>query len=97
MKCRVSLCGKQESSLNLRYKSGKHLDYNNADVFTIKNPANAFLPSQGLTSSYIFCRGRDYFVYPNNYAQYVQHYKNTIQHGGISLEEMIVPVVTIEN
>jgi CheY-like chemotaxis protein len=86
----------KESSFNLRYKNGKHLDYSSADVFTIKNPADAFLPAEGLTSSYIFCRGYDYFVYPNNYAQYVQYYKNTIQHGGISLEEMIVPVVTIE-
>jgi CheY-like chemotaxis protein len=88
--------GDKESSSNLRYKNGKYLDYNSADVFTIKNPADAFLPSGSLVSSYIFCRGRDYFVYPNNYAQYVQYYKNTIQHGGISLEEMVVPVVTLE-
>jgi hypothetical protein len=89
--------GDREMSSNLRYKNGKHLDCNNADVFTIKSPADAFLPADEITSSYIFCKGHDYFVYPNNYAQYVQYYKNTIQHGGISLEEMIVPIITMEN
>ena len=89
--------GDKESSFNLRYKNGSNLDYNSADVFAVKNPADAFLPSEGLTSSYIFCRKYDYFVYPNNYAQYVKYYKNTIQHGGISLEEMIVPIITIES
>ncbi|MDR1739637.1 MAG: bifunctional response regulator/alkaline phosphatase family protein [Bacteroidales bacterium] len=93
----IRIRGDRETSFNLRYKSGRHLEYDAKDVFTIKNPADAFLPKSNLTSSYIFCRNHDYLVYPNNYSQYVQYYKNTIQHGGISLEELLIPVITMEN
>jgi CheY-like chemotaxis protein len=93
----IRIRGDRETSFNLRYKSGRHLDYDPKEVFTIKNPLDAFLPQNKLTSSYIFCKNHDYLVYPNNYSQYVQYYKNTIQHGGISLEELLIPVITMEN
>jgi DNA-binding response OmpR family regulator len=89
----VKVVGDRNTTTNLRYKSGKSLNYNTREVFEIKNPAEAFLPQTNVSTSYIFCGRNDFFAYPNNYNYYVNFYKNTFQHGGISLEEMLVPVI----
>lgn len=91
----VRVKGDASVSVNLRYKQGRLLDYNPKEVFEVKDPAKAFLPRRHVTSPYIFCHENDFFAYPNNYNQYVQHYTNTFQHGGISMEEVMVPFITL--
>lgn len=91
----VKIVGDRNTNTNLRYKLGKNLAYDNKDLFVIKEPAKAFLPAPNLSTSYVFATGDSFFAYPNNYNYYVSYYKNTFQHGGISLEEMIVPLVTM--
>jgi hypothetical protein len=78
--------------LNLRYKTGKSLTYNNKDVYAVKDPRRIHLPSINMSSSYIFAKGDYFLAYPNNYNYYANYYKNSFQHGGISLEEMIIPL-----
>ena len=73
-----------------------HID-NPKEVFEVKDPAKIFLPRRHITSPYIFCHGNDFFAYPNNYNQYVQYYTNTFQHGGVSLEEVLIPFITLRN
>ncbi len=87
--------GDKKTSTNLRYKMGKNLDYNRKDVFEIRKPQEAHLPVSNLTSSYIFAVSDDFLAYPNNYNYYVNYYKNTFQHGGVSLDEMILPAITL--
>lgn len=87
--------GDKNTSSNLRYKMGKNLDYNKKEVFEIKNPKDALLPGSNLTSSYIFALNNDFLAYPNNYNHYAKYYKNTFQHGGISMEEMLIPAITL--
>ncbi len=91
----VRIQGDRETSANLRYKTGRNLNYNRKEVFEITRPEQAHLPKSNLTSSYVFAWGRDFLVYPNNYNQYVRYYKSTFQHGGISMEEMIVPFIVL--
>lgn len=86
--------GDRTTNTNLRYKQGKNLNFNAKEVFLIKNPHEALLPKVNMSSSYIFAKEDGYFVYPNNYNQFVNYYNETFQHGGISLEEMIIPVAT---
>ena len=85
--------GDKNTTTNLRYKTGKNLQYNQKEVFEVRDPAKAMLPRQHVSSSFIFAKEDEYFVYPNNYNYYVNFYKNTFQHGGLSLEEMIIPFV----
>ena len=92
----IKVIGDRNTNTNLRYKVGKNLTYNPKEVFEIKNPAQAGLPSPNLSSAYIFATGKDFFAYPNNYNHYVQYYKDTFQHGGISMEEMLIPLVTMQ-
>ena len=87
--------GDKNTNTNLRYKLGKALNYSGKEVFEIKEPAKAFLPQPNISTSYIFATGNKFFAYPNNYNHYVQYYKDTFQHGGISMEEMLVPFVTM--
>ena len=87
--------GDRNTTTNLRYKTGKNLSYDKRDVLEVKNPHDAFLPKQHVSSSFIFVRDDKYFVYPNNYSYYAGFYKNTFQHGGISLEEMLIPLVVL--
>jgi len=87
--------GDRNVNTNLRYKQGKALDYNPKEVFEVKNPADAFLPKQNVSTRYIFAKEDKFFAYPNNYNHYVNYYRNTFQHGGISLEEMIIPYITL--
>ena len=91
----TKIVGDKTVNTNLRYKQGRALDYNAKEVFEVKNPADAFLPKQNVSSRFIFAREDKYFVYPNNYNHFVNYYKNTFQHGGISLEEMIIPYITL--
>ena len=88
--------GDRSVNSNLRYKQGKNLNYKSSDVFEIKRPEEYFLPNQNVSSKYIFAKEDMYFVYQNNYNQFVNMYKNTYQHGGVSLEEMLIPVVTLK-
>lgn len=91
----VKVVGDKNTNTNLRYKLGKNLGYNSRQVFEIKNPARFGLPSPNVSTSYIFALKNEFFAYPNNYNYYVQYYKDTFQHGGISLEEMLVPLIVM--
>ncbi|HPD94516.1 MAG TPA: PglZ domain-containing protein [Tenuifilaceae bacterium] len=91
----VKVIGDKSTSTNLRYKLGRNLNYSHKDVFEIKTPADVHLPRTTISSSYIFAFGNNFFAYPNNYNYYVNYYRDTFQHGGISLEEMIIPVIVL--
>ncbi len=91
----VRIIGDRNTNTNLRYKLGKNLSYNDREVFTIKEPAKAQLPQPNLSTSYVFATGESFFAYPNNYNYYVSYYKDTFQHGGISMEEMLIPLITL--
>lgn len=93
----VKVVGDKNTNTNLRYKLGKSLDYNPKQVFEMKRPADFHLPSPNLSTTYIFAMNNDFFAYPNNYNHYVNYYRDTFQHGGISLEEMMIPLVTLES
>lgn len=90
----VKVIGDRNTNTNLRYKQGKNLNFNPKEVFLVKKPGDAKLPLQHLSSSFIFAKPDTFFVYPNNYNHFVNHYSDTFQHGGISLEEMIIPFAT---
>lgn len=92
----TKVVGDKNTNTNLRYKLGKALNYSGKDVFEIKEPAKAFLPAPNLSTSYIFATGSNFFAYPNNYNYYVQYYKDTFQHGGISMEEMLIPLIKLK-
>jgi CheY-like chemotaxis protein len=92
----VKIIGDKNTSANLRYKMGRNLNYNAKDVFEIKNPAEAYLPKTNISSRYIFALNKDFLVYQNNFNQYATYYKNSFQHGGISMQEMILPVACLE-
>ncbi|QYA26311.1 bifunctional response regulator/alkaline phosphatase family protein [Gramella sp. MT6] len=87
--------GDKNTSLNLRYKTGKSLTYENKEVLAIENPKSVYLPTINMSSSYIFAKEDLFFAYPNNYNHYVSYYKNTFQHGGVSLEEVVIPFVVL--
>ena len=91
----VKIVGDRNTNTNLRYKLGKNLSYHGKDLFVIKNPHLAQLPAPNLSTAYVFATGDAFFAYPNNYNYYVSYYKDTFQHGGISMEEMIVPLITL--
>ena len=88
--------GDKNTSLNLRYKTGKSLTYQDKDVLAAKNPKEIHLPSINMSSSFIFAKGDLFFAYPNNFNHYVSYYRNTYQHGGVSLEEMVIPFAVLE-
>jgi hypothetical protein len=87
--------GDRDTSLNLRYKTGRSLTYEEKDVLVAKDPKAIHLPSITMSSSFIFAKGDAFLAYPNNYNHYVSYYRNTYQHGGVSLEEMIIPFVVM--
>jgi hypothetical protein len=91
----TKVLGDKNVNTNLRYKQGKALDYNPKEVFEVKNPSDAFLPKLHPSSRFIFAKEDRFFAYPNNFNHYVNYYRNTFQHGGISLEEMIIPFITL--
>jgi CheY-like chemotaxis protein len=89
----VKVIGDRETNTNLRYKLGKNLNYKSKHVFEVRDPRLAYLPSRNVSTSYVFASNSDFFAYPNNYNYYANYYKDTFQHGGISLEEMIIPLI----
>ena len=91
----VKIVGDRNTNTNLRYKLGKNLGYDSKDLYVIKNPSQALLPSPNLSTSYVFATGDSFFAYPNNYNYYVSYFKDTFQHGGISMEEMIIPLISM--
>ena len=92
----VKIVGDRNTNTNLRYKLGKSLSCDSKETFVIKEPRKAQLPAPNLSTSYVFATGDDFFAYPNNYNYYVSYYRNTFQHGGISMEEMIIPIITLK-
>jgi CheY-like chemotaxis protein len=92
----IKVVGDRKTSLNLRYKMGRNLDYDPRKVFELKDPARAMLPKSNLSSRYIFAANKDFLIYPNNYNYYSAYYKDTFQHGGISMQEIMLPLVTLE-
>lgn len=93
----TKVIGDRETTTNLRYKHGRNLNYNAKDVFEVRNPHEAKLPKPHVSSAFIFAKEDLFFVYPNNYNYHVNHFRNTFQHGGISMEEMICPFVLLTN
>lgn len=93
----VKIVGDRNVNSNLRYKYGKNMGYNAKDVFEMREPEKCFLPKVNMGTSYVFARSGDFFAYPNNYNYYVNYYRNTFQHGGISMQEMLVPIIHLSS
>lgn len=91
----VKIVGDKNVNTNLRYKLGKNLNSQSKQLYWIERPQDFGLPILNLSTQYAFCGVHDFFAYPNNYNYYVQYYKDTFQHGGISLEEMLIPLITL--
>ncbi|MDE6443424.1 MAG: PglZ domain-containing protein [Muribaculaceae bacterium] len=91
----IKVVGDRNTNTNLRYKVGKNLNYNYKQVYEMRDPKKFGLPAPNLSSTFIYALNEDFFSYPNNYNYYVQYYTGTFQHGGISLQEMLVPLVTL--
>lgn len=92
----IKIIGDRKTSPNLRYKMGRNLDYDPKKVFELSNPEKAMLPKTNLSSRYIFAMNQDFLVYQNNYNYYASYYKDTFQHGGISMQEIMIPVASLE-
>lgn len=92
----VKVVGDKQTTTNLRYKHGRNLNFDDKEVLAFKDPKKAGLPVPTINSAYIFAKEDDFLCYPNSYNHYVNYYRNTFQHGGISLEEMIVPFIKME-
>ena len=90
------IIGDKNTNTNLRYKQGKNLNYQKKDVFEVKNPTDAMLPRTNLSTTFVFAKEDKFFAYPNNYNYYVNFYRNTFQHGGVSPEEMIIPFTVLD-
>ncbi|MCQ2343016.1 MAG: PglZ domain-containing protein [Paludibacteraceae bacterium] len=92
----VQIIGDKNTNTNLRYKVGKSLNCQSKNIFEIQHPERVGLPCPNVSSSYMFCTGTDFFAYPNNFNYYAQFYRDTFQHGGISMDEMLIPLITMQ-
>jgi hypothetical protein len=97
VKTPAKVIGDKQTTANLRYKHGRNLHYEAKDVLAFRDPKEAGLPVPNVNSTFVFAKGDIFLCYPNNYNHFVNYYKNTFQHGGVSLEEMIVPVIRMTN
>lgn len=97
VKSPAKVIGDKQTTANLRYKHGRNLNYDPKEVLAFKNPQEAGLPTPSINSSFIFAKGDHFLCYPNNYNHFANYYRNTFQHGGVSLEEMIVPIIRMTN
>jgi CheY-like chemotaxis protein len=93
----LKVIGLRETNTNLRFKQGKNLAYDKRAVFEVKNPDDIFMPKPNVSTTYIFATGDNFFAYPNNFNYYANYYKDTFQHGGVSMEEMMIPFVVMES
>ncbi len=93
----VKIIGDRETNKNLRYKNGRNLNFDSKDVFQLADPLEGFLPRLNVSTTFAFCKKNDFFAYPNKYNHYANFYKNTFQHGGISIEELLIPFITLNN
>jgi len=91
----VQIIADKTTKTNLRYKVGKSLNYKSKEVYEARNPADLFLPKTHINDGYVLAKTNDFLAYPNNYNHYVKYYKNTFQHGGVSMEEMLIPSITL--
>ena len=92
----IKIVGDKNTNSNLRFKSGKNLNFNNDDLFVCKNPENFMLPQENISTSYVFTRENQYLIYPKDYNYHVKNFKDSFQHGGISMEEIIIPYIELE-
>lgn len=92
----VKIVGDRSTNSNLRYKTGRNLSYKDKEVFSVRHPEKIGLPKSNLSSEFVFVRENDYFVYPNNYNHFVNYYNDTFQHGGISMEELLIPFIVLQ-
>lgn len=92
----IKIIGDRETNTNIRFKYGRNLNYQSKDIYEIMNPSELFLPRPNVSTSYVFCRSYDFLVYPNNYNHFVNYFRNTFQHGGISLEEILIPIIKLK-
>ncbi|HOJ90624.1 MAG TPA: PglZ domain-containing protein [Saprospiraceae bacterium] len=93
----IKVVGDRETTTNLRYKVGKNLQYDRKEILEIKEPQKVGLPRPNVSSTFIFAKSHSYILYPNNYSYYLNYFKNTFQHGGISMEEMICPIIRLSS
>lgn len=92
----IKVLGDKETNTNIRFKFGRNLNYQSKDIYEVTNPAELYLPRPNISTSYVFCRNYDFLVYPNNYNHFASFFKNTFQHGGISLEEILAPIIQLK-
>jgi response regulator of citrate/malate metabolism len=91
------IIGDRSVNTNLRYKQGKNLGFEGDKIMQVTRPERLFLPKMNVSTSYVFATEDQFFAYPNNYNYYVNFYKDTFQHGGISMEEMIIPIIFLNS
>lgn len=91
------IIGDRNTNTNLRYKQGKNLGYEEKNVLTVRKPEAFYLPKTNVSTSYAFAIEDHFFAYPNNYNYYVNYYKDTFQHGGVSMEEIIIPIISLNS
>jgi hypothetical protein len=92
----AKVIGDRETSTNLRYKYGKNLQAHPKQAIIVRDPRSYKLPARGINANYLIAKEDYYFVYPTNYHQYLAQYRDSFQHGGVSLEEMVLPVLVME-